>query len=75
MTPLPFASEPAQQYELRFASLHREGRALVFPCDQTGRVDFDGLNEKARNNYFYARSTVGRDFALPRIDSVLQLAH
>jgi hypothetical protein len=59
---------PAARYELRFVSLHQEGRALVFPCDPNGRVDYDDLTERARNNYFYARSTIGRDFALPRID-------
>jgi hypothetical protein len=74
MTPQPFSTPQPQRYELRFASLHQEGRALVFPCDRSGHVDFDGLNEKARNNYFYARSTIGRDFALPRIDPV-QVTH
>jgi hypothetical protein len=74
MTPLPYTAEPARQYELRFASLHREGRALVFPCDHDGHVDCDELNERTRNNYFYARSTVGRDFAQPRIDYILQAA-
>ena len=59
---------PSLRYELRFISLHQEGRALVFPCDPSGCVDCDVLSERARNNYFYARSTVGRDFALPRVD-------
>ena len=59
---------PSPRYELRFASLHHEGRALVFPCDPSGRVDCDDLTERARINYFYARSTIGRDFALPRVD-------
>jgi hypothetical protein len=61
---------PNPRYELRFISLHQEGRALVFPCDPNGRVDCDDLTERARNNYFYARSTIGRDFALPRVDCV-----
>ena len=61
---------PAPRYELRFVSLHREGRALVFPCDPSGRVDCDDLTERARINYFYARSMIGRDFALPRVDCV-----
>jgi hypothetical protein len=66
----PLSCTSAAHYELRFVSLHQEGRALAFPCDAGGRVDCDDLSERARNNYFYARSTVGRDFALPRVDCV-----
>ena len=66
----PLTCTQAAAYELRFVSLHQEGRALVFPCDPRGHVDCDDLSERARNNYFYARSTVGRDFALPRVDRV-----
>ena len=62
--------QPAPRYELRFASLHQEGRALAFPCDPSGCVDCDDLTERARINYFYARSTIGRDFALPRVDCI-----
>jgi hypothetical protein len=52
-------------FELRFQSLFDEGRALAFPCDAAGRVDLDTLSERSRCNYFYARSVVGRDYALP----------
>jgi hypothetical protein len=61
----PTSCIPTPRYELRFTSLHHEGRALAFPCDPAGEVDCDDLSERARNNYFYARSTIGRDFALP----------
>jgi hypothetical protein len=54
-------------YELRFQSLFHEGRALAFPCDERGAVDLDALSERARNNYFLARSVVGRDFASPSV--------
>jgi len=54
-------------YELRFQSLFHDGRALAFPCDAYGRVDLDTLSEKARNNYFFARAVVGRDFAVPAV--------
>jgi hypothetical protein len=57
----------ATAFELRFQSLFSEGRALAFPCDAAGRVDLDTLSERARCNYFYARSVVGRDFALPAV--------
>lgn len=54
-------------FELRFQSLFHEGRALAFPCDAAGRVDLDALSERGRCNYFYARSVVGRDYALPAV--------
>jgi hypothetical protein len=56
---------PATSYEIRFANLFREGTALAFPCDRGGRVDLDGLSDRARNNYLFARAMVGRDFATP----------
>jgi hypothetical protein len=55
------------QYELRFQSLLDAGRGLAFPCDLHGRVDLDQLSERARNNYFYARAVVGREFDRPAV--------
>ena len=54
-------------FELRFRSLFDEGRGYSFPCDATGRVDLDALSERARNNYFFAHSVMGRDFATPAV--------
>jgi hypothetical protein len=54
-------------FELRFQSLFNEGRALAFPCDAAGHVDLDALSERARTNYYYARTVVGREFALPAV--------
>jgi hypothetical protein len=54
-------------YELRFQSLFNEGRALAFPCDAQGHVQIDSLSEKARLNYLYARSLIGREFARPAV--------
>lgn len=54
-------------FELRFRSLFDEGRGLAFPCDSQGRVDLDGLSERARNNYLFARSVIGRDYAHPAV--------
>jgi len=56
-------------FELRFASLFQPGRALSFPCDRSGQVDLDTLSERARDNYLFARATLGRDFAWPRVES------
>ncbi|HXD39057.1 MAG TPA: hypothetical protein VN649_00735 [Ramlibacter sp.] len=57
------SSQP--QFELRFQSLFDSGRGYAFPCDGAGHVDLDGLSERARNNYLYARAMVGRELAVP----------
>ena len=57
----------SQGYELRFKFLFDNDRALAFPCDERGQVDLDRLPERSRNNYFYARVAVGRDFACPAV--------
>ena len=52
-------------YELRFAGLFNAGRGYAFPCDADGHVNIDSLNERARANYFYARTVIGREFHSP----------
>jgi hypothetical protein len=60
------ASHPARPgYELRFRSLFRPGRGLSFDCDASGNVDLDALSERARDNYLYARTVIGREFFIP----------
>ena len=54
-------------YQLRFRSLLNPGRAYVFPCDAAGHVDMDALSERARDNYFYARTVIGREFTVPDV--------
>ena len=54
-------------FELRFRSLFDEGRGYSFPCDAAGRVDLDLLSERARNNFFFAHSVIGRDVATPAV--------
>lgn len=54
-------------FELRFPSLFREGRGPAFPCDAQGHVDIDQLPDRARNNYFCARTLIGRDYATPML--------
>lgn len=54
-----------RHYQLRFASLFVEGRGYAFPCDARGQVDLDALSERARLNYYYARTVIGRDFSSP----------
>ena len=57
----------AASYHLRFQSLFREGRDCAFPCNASGHVDMDTLSDQARNNYFYARTVIGREFATPAV--------
>jgi len=52
-------------YETRFFSLFNKGGELAFPCDAQGNVNLDGLSNRARNNYFYARALIGREFSAP----------
>lgn len=54
-------------FHLRFQSLFNPGRALTFPCDERGSVELDTLSDRARQNYFYARTVVGREFAAPAV--------
>ena len=54
-------------YQLCFRSLFHSGRGYAFPCDPSGQVDLDGMSERARNNYFFARAMVGRDLACPAV--------
>jgi len=62
---------PAECYELRFRSLFDEGRAYAFPCDAAGHVDIDALSHKARLNYLYARTVIGREVAMPAVLTTL----
>lgn len=61
----------ASQFQLCFRSLFHEGRGFAFPCDPNGRVDLDGMSERARNNYFYARAMVGRELSVPAVENPL----
>ena len=55
---------PRLSRQLHFASLRDPGRALSFPCDRCGEVQLDGLSERARNNYLFARNA-SNDYGPP----------
>lgn len=55
---------PSTHY-LLFASLFHSVPSLSFPCDPHGQVDIDSLSERARENYFFARTVVGCDYTVP----------
>jgi len=63
---LLLASHPAH-CALRFQSLFDPGRFYAFPCDAAGNVDMDTLSDKARHNYLYARTVIGREFSHPAV--------
>ena len=55
------------RYEIRYEPLSGQGPELSFPCDAEGHVPLDSLSDRARNNYFYARAVVGREYAAPAV--------
>jgi hypothetical protein len=57
------------RFELHFPSLHPAGWDVSVPCDATGHVDLDALDEHVRNDYFFARAMLGREFAPPRVET------
>ena len=58
----------SSQFQLCFRSLFHSGRGYAFPCDDRGQVDLDGLSDRARNNYLYARAMVGRELSVPAVE-------
>jgi hypothetical protein len=67
MNAIAHAATSPNPYHLHFQSLFHEGRGYAFPCDAAGHVDIDALSERARINYFYARTVIGREFATPAV--------
>ena len=45
-------------YHLRFQPLSGAGRGYCFPCDPSGHVDLDALDERGRTDYFFARTMI-----------------
>jgi hypothetical protein len=60
------------QFRLLFRSLFQHGRGFAFPCAADGTVDLDGLSDRSRMNYLYARAMVGRELGVPAVEPVLQ---
>ena len=54
---------------LHFEPLTAGDAGLDIPCDPQGRVGLDALGEKLRNDYFFARTLIGRLFAAPTVRS------
>jgi len=56
-----------RRFELAFhvAVRLRAGTCLPLRRHVSGRSTSTDLNERARNNYFFARAVVGREFSFP----------
>lgn len=52
-------------FELRFQPLAAGSAGYSFRCDGCGVVDLDGLSERERNDYLFARGSVGYALAAP----------
>jgi hypothetical protein len=55
----------ACKHYLVFGGLFPSVRSLTFPCDPAGHVNMDEMSERARDNYLFARTVVGRDYEVP----------
>ena len=55
------------QFELRFQPLSSNGPTYSFPCDGAGRVEMDRLSDRDRNDYLFARGSVGYALAAPAV--------
>lgn len=67
------AGEFEPTHLLHFEPLAAQGPALDIPCDPLGRVGLDGLGDKARNDYFFARALIGCLFAKPTVKAAMPL--
>ena len=56
-----------ENHELRFLALEDGSEGYAFPCDPAGHVELDGLTERERIDYLYARAVVGREVAPPSV--------
>jgi len=68
MTPGTVSVSPASsRFELHFQSLFLNGRALAFPCDAAGQVQWQAMSERARASFLRALESVGIEFAQPDV--------
>lgn len=58
---------------LHFEPLTAGDAGLDVPCDPQGRVGLDALGDQLRNDYFFARTLIGRLFAAPTVRLVPRL--
>jgi len=64
MAPIP------KNHVLCFLALADGSEGYAFACDAAGQVNLDGLTERERIDYLYARAVVGREVAPPAVISL-----
>ncbi|MDM0070604.1 hypothetical protein [Variovorax sp. J31P207] len=61
-------SEASPDFRLVYRSLSGAPAEHSFPCNPDGEVDLDQLDDRSRNNYFFARAMVGRAMKPPMVE-------
>jgi hypothetical protein len=64
-------SDVAIHYELIYWPLPGRGSRHAFPCDPSGGVDLNGLDDRVRTDYLFARALVGWSLAAPVVQECL----
>lgn len=65
-----FSTPTQATHLLHFEPLTAGEAGLDIPCDPQGRFGIDALGDKLRNDYFFARTLIGRLFAAPTVRQV-----
>lgn len=60
-------NESSPGFQLVYRSLSGAPAEHRFPCNSDGEVDLDRLDDRRRNNYFFARAMVGRAMKPPMV--------
>ena len=61
-------SAPSPGFRLVYRALSGAPVEHSFPCNPDGEVDLDRLDDRSRNNYFFARAMVGRAVKPPMVE-------
>lgn len=60
-------NEASPGFRLVYRSISGSLAEHGFPCNPRGEVDLDLLDDRSRNNYFFARAMVGRAMKPPMV--------
>jgi hypothetical protein len=68
------AAAGAPAFQIRFPPISTDYKAVAFPCDVSGHVDLDRLNDAERYEYFFARVMARRARRPPQIVAAAEAA-
>jgi len=60
-------NEVSLRFQLVYQSVAGSLGNYSFPCNPRGDVDLNALDDRSRNNYYFARAMVGRAMKLPKV--------